>query len=241
MLRSSLNRTVPVLAVILSAVLLCAGAKAQTPFKSAHAKCSLTVPQGWKTLSAAQAETLKVDKSVTNVQYLAAFCKNLKNGEPELPYVVLALQPLNMRGLNADNIDERYETEMRTSVFGGQQAGDPEYFESIGAGDAEVIAYPITLVDKNNRDLTGVVYSFITRHGLVHLTCYERSDRFEKSSPDFVKLVETFDISPGAEFVPDSTTRTYSSGRYYRRGGTYGVGGLVVLIAGIALRRWAAS
>lgn len=229
------------IACLLAASLLSPVARAQTPapaptsFRDVGAWCTLSFPKDWKQAQTDKVEKLKVNSGVT-ASFRAGFAKSLKNGEMELPFAVLVSQPMSMKGVNYDNFEERYASDMRIPMFPVMQSGEPEFYLAsnmvvsyvTAAGGASGFA-------GQKSDVKGVIYSFITRNGLVHLACFDKADRFDKTEASvFEEIVDTMAIDRGQEFNPKQSSG-YRSGRR----GIYGVGGGVGFIVILLLRWWA--
>ncbi|MBC7770998.1 MAG: hypothetical protein H7210_00750 [Pyrinomonadaceae bacterium] len=216
-------------AAFLTAVVATAPAHAQTPFRDAASSCSVTFPKDWKQAAKDKVDKLKRDASVT-VDFRAGFAKSLKSGAPELPLAVLVWQAHDMSGVNYDNLEERYEGDMRTPMFGAMQVGATEFgFDTLVSNLSIAGGFA-----GQKSDVKGVVYTFLTRKGLVHLACFDTAKRFEASLEMFDEIASSVAIDPGQEFSPKQTVRR-SGGRR----GLYGVGGGIAFIVLLGLRAWA--
>lgn len=223
------------LAVLLAASFLTPPARAQTPYRDPGAWCTVTFPKDWKPATKDKAEKLKRDASVTGVEFRTGFAKSLKNGELELPLAVLVTQPMSMSGVNYENFEDRFEGDMRVAIFPAVQTGATEFF--LGS---DVVTHNLSIAGGGKgfagqkSDVKGIVYSYVTRNGLVHLACFDTASRFDASLPMFEEVADSMRIDRGQEFAPKQTTR-----RYGRRGGIYGGFGGLGLIVVLLLGWWA--
>jgi len=218
-------RALSALVVVLS--LFAAPAAAQTEYRDPGAYCSFTMPKDWKQAQPDKVEALKLDKTITSVSFRTAFAKTLKNGVPQLPYVIVALQPVSMRGVNYENIKEKYESELRTPVFGGVQSGEVDFY-------LDAIIHNLTIHGAKNSTTKAIIYSFPMKDGLLHLACFEDAKRFDKTAPLFEEIAQSCTIDKVQEFNPE----TAGSSRRGRRG-YFGIGGLGIGLVILVLRYWA--
>ncbi|MGE3109633.1 MAG: hypothetical protein AB7G11_14615 [Phycisphaerales bacterium] len=212
-------------------LIMATGARAQTEYRDVGAWSSMTFPKGWKQAALDKVVKFKRDASVSGVEFRAGFAKSLKNGEMELPFVIVVAQPHSMAGLRLDDIEETYESEMRVPMFAGVQQGETEFY--LGS---QMIVHRLSLANFKGGDAKAIVYTYLTKNGFVHVACFDAAKRFEGSEETFDDIAGSVEIDPAQEF---REARSRSSGGRFGRRGLYGAGGGIVTIILIALGIWA--
>lgn len=242
---------------VMAVVLACvpAVASAQQLYQSETKAWKFTAPEEWNPIHfrimKAEDEYTRAKYPNKNYKYIAGFTRGGMNTFT-MPYIFVNKTEVDLSGVKYEDMEEGFaiakpsgKREEALKAFVGQwQMGDTVV-------DREKNRTVSIAEYKNQRGETVrcTTYSYLGSKYIIQFECYDLASEDDKNLPAIDKLVNSFDFTEEASFVPTQDAGRFAKGnfrggssggssRYYYGGGAGGIVALGVVLR-IALRAWA--